>query len=104
MALPEKSNQRIPVSDASKLTAKFRASVSNNSVKAGFFWKESIDEVLAQKGCAGIRYYYASNTDGSPALVLVGVDNEGNDMVDGTLVEFSRPCPPYCASTNSLNS
>jgi hypothetical protein len=51
-----------------------------------------------------VRYYYAQERDGRPVLVLVGVDQYGNDLVDGFMLERSIPCPPFCGFINSLNS
>jgi hypothetical protein len=29
-------------------------------------------------------------------VVLIGVDREGKDMVNGTIAEMQAPCPPWC--------
>jgi hypothetical protein len=57
-----------------------------------------VREILDQKGAAGIRMYMAVGDDGGPTLVLVGTDEEGNDMAQGTIAENAWPCPPYCDS------
>ncbi|HET6253035.1 MAG TPA: hypothetical protein VFE32_03140 [Puia sp.] len=45
-----------------------------------------IDQILAQPGCAGMRFYYGLNEEGQKTLVYVGIDAEGNDLVKRTIV------------------
>lgn len=40
-----------------------------------------LDQVLAQPGCAGIRFYNAYNEAGAKTLVYVGVNAEGANML-----------------------
>jgi hypothetical protein len=61
-----------------------------------------IDRILAQPGCNGIRFYFGTKTDGSLALVLVGVDENEKDMTEGVILEDHYPCPPFCDATSSL--
>jgi hypothetical protein len=70
--------------------------------RGGHFPREVIDQILAQPGCAGIRFYFGTKTDGSLALVLVGIDANEVDMTDGEIVENHFPCPPFCDATSSL--
>jgi hypothetical protein len=58
--------------------------------------------VLAQPGCAGLRFYFGTKPDGSLALVLVGMDENEKDMTDGVIVEDFFPCPPFCDATSLL--
>lgn len=68
------------------------------------FPKEDVDQLLAQPGCKGLRIYNARNKEGEDTVILTGVDDKGNDMVEGLLLEWSFPCPPFCGGGNSLNS
>ena len=45
-----------------------------------------IDQILAQPGCVGMRFYYGLNEEGQKTLVYVGVDAEGKDIVKRTVV------------------
>jgi hypothetical protein len=45
-----------------------------------------IDQVLAQPGCAGIRFYNAYNEVGEKTLVYVGLNSEGKAIVEYTVV------------------
>ena len=71
---------------------------------AGAFKREAFERILNQTGCAGIRIYYGMHPDGQPALVLVGVDQYGEEMLDGELAEKNYPCPPFCTFGPSLRS
>ena len=45
-----------------------------------------IDEILAQQGCAGIRFYNALNENNQKTLVYVGIDVNGKDIVKKVIV------------------
>ena len=49
--------------------------------------RDIIDQILAQPGCAGMRFYDAINENGQKTLVYVGVDASGNDMLKKVVVE-----------------
>ncbi|MBN9381610.1 MAG: hypothetical protein J0H74_12635 [Chitinophagaceae bacterium] len=46
-----------------------------------------IDQILAQPGCVGLRFYNAINEIGQTTLVYVGVDAQGNDMIKKVIVD-----------------
>lgn len=50
-----------------------------------------------------MRFYYARDEKGVPTLVLVGVDQDGNDLVKESILEWTFPCPPVCGDPNDLN-
>jgi len=70
--------------------------------RGGHFPRSVLDELLAQSGCAGLRFYFGSNVDGSLALILVGMTHGERDMADGLIVGDSYPCPPFCDATSIL--
>jgi hypothetical protein len=45
-----------------------------------------IEKILAQPGCAGIRFYYGLNEEGQKTLVYVGMDADGKDLVKRAVV------------------
>ena len=45
-----------------------------------------IDAVLAQPGCVGIRFYNAYNELGEKTLVYVGINENGNPLIEYTSV------------------
>jgi hypothetical protein len=46
-----------------------------------------IDQILAQPGCVGMRFYNALNEFGQKTLVYVGVDASGKDIMKKVVVE-----------------
>ena len=45
-----------------------------------------IDEILAQPGCVGLRLYNAYNEMGEKTLVYVGINENGNAIVEYTCI------------------
>ncbi|HTX18291.1 MAG TPA: hypothetical protein VMG34_06500 [Bacteroidota bacterium] len=98
-----KENHVVPLDSAVHFIQNFRAKPATPSLKGGYFGRSIFEKILSQPGAVGIRYYYAAKDDGSPTLVLVGVDSTGDDMVKGVVGEVITPCPPLCSSANELN-
>ncbi|OUJ73284.1 hypothetical protein [Hymenobacter crusticola] len=102
-------------------------------IQGHFFGHQMLENILQQKGCIGIRMYYALDEDSNRHLVLVGVDKNRNDMLNGPTAadgqedvpaadEFAasarnpiftasyvvgndgKPSPPYSSDNNILNS
>lgn len=98
----------ITLAEAAKLTKNFRTIIAPlvGGVKSEAFGKNALLEVLNQPGAVGIRIYFGLSTDivPLPQQVIVGIDVNGNDMVEGRLVEDGLLCPPSCPSVNVLNS
>jgi hypothetical protein len=82
--------------------ANLTVSSALNATKGGFFARSAFDKILAQPGVAGIRYYYAQNDNGTPTLILVGVDAKGQEMQTGAIMERALLCPPFCGSASEL--
>jgi hypothetical protein len=95
MPLPPARDHRISRADAASLTRRHRDAVPA-AERGGMFFRKPVEELLAQKGCEGIRIYHGRNDDGTAAMILVGVDKDGADMEGGVLLEFHYPCPPFC--------
>ncbi|MDF1504055.1 hypothetical protein [Roseisolibacter sp. H3M3-2] len=64
---------------------------------------EAYRRILDQPGCVGIRTYPGEDEDGTLTTILVGVDADGNDMVEGALMQNPFFCPPECSDGNELN-
>ena len=103
MAFTGNEDHSITLEDASKLTKNYRDNKSDDEILGGFFGKTALLDILNQKGCVGIRYYYGQKDDGTQQTVLVGVDANEKDLVDGEIAELQRPCPPFCQE-GDLNS
>ena len=55
-------------------------------VRSYMIGKEILNQVLAQPGCAGIQFYNAINELGQKTLVYVGLDQNGKQMVNYSVV------------------
>jgi hypothetical protein len=95
-------NHVVSLETAEHYILNFKNNPTIDTTKASFFWKEIFSKILAQPKCVGIRIYYAKLDNGSPTLVMVGVDANGKDLEDGVIGEEIRPCPPWCDSNSSL--
>ena len=104
MGFTGNEDHSITLEDAAKLTANYRKNSGVNAIKGGYFGKTALKDIVDQKGCVGIRFYYGQKDDGTPCLVLVGADAAENDMTNGRLAERELPCPPDCGEDNVLNS
>ena len=104
MAFTGNEDHTITIEEASKLTANYRKSAEEGAVKAEFFAKATLQDILNQGGCVGIRIYYGQDSKGTPKLVLVGVDTQENDLTVGAPGENGLPCPPFCGVASALNS
>lgn len=87
-----------------KGSAKFAA---NNETKAFFFGKEKLQELLDQKDCMGIRIYYGIEYGEQgkhiPMMILVGADENRDDLVNGKILDKGQPCPHKCPTSTSLD-
>lgn len=96
----------ITLERAATLTAEFRKrNVSNPcQIRAHYFGRNHIANLINQEGCVGTRIYHGVDPDtGAKEVVLVGVDQNGNDML-GMILDLSKPCPNTCSCANPLNN
>lgn len=91
----------IPLEDAARMTAKFRANFPNQ-IKGRFFGKEIINEILSQQGAKGLKIYFAQNDQDELEAVICAADAEEGDMLE-KVGDVSEPCPPRCKKS-VLNS
>ncbi len=85
----------ISLVEAKAKTRRHRAKMSPKDLKAFFFGKDKLKEILNQKDCVGLRVYYGANADQTPELVIVGVTEDMND-ISTKILDRAFPCPPYC--------
>jgi hypothetical protein len=88
---------------------------NQDDVLAHFMGRNMIEAILAQPGVVGIRMFYAINDLGIKQLVLVGVDCDGNNILNyteigengslikkkGIVADRAISCPPYCGDGGS---
>ena len=99
-----KEDHMITLEEGREYTARYRATIEPGEKLGGFFGREAIENIMAQEEAVGIRYYYGMDESGNEVMVLVGTDEDGQDMTDGVIAEKSLPCPPWCSNQNALNS
>lgn len=92
----------ISIEEAGALTRQYRENNPNETI-AHFFGKEILQQILDQQDCMGIRIYYGIDADGNRELVLVGANENEDDILD-LIADISTPCPKACSSPNALNS
>lgn len=76
------------------------------TVKAFLIPGIDVTEVLAEKGVQDVRAYIGVDESQIPHLLIVGVDENGNDMIDNdelvneqngwNIYDFTVPCPKTC--------
>lgn len=92
----------ITLEQGSEMTAKFRQNFPTQ-IKARFFGKDVLNEILAQQGAMGIRMYFAQNSNNEMELVICAADENENDIL-AKIGDVSYPCPTRCSSQNPLNT
>ena len=64
---------------------------------------EKLQQILAQDKCIGIRIYNGyDGTNQKNNLVILGIDEEYNDMDHGLIMDKFGMCPPNCSATGVL--
>jgi hypothetical protein len=89
-----------------------------DDVMAHFMGRNIIEKILAQPGCIGIRIFHGVKEIGIRTIILVGVDEEGKNIIDftpvnrqgaslkrpGVIVSGNHDCPPYCDSSTDTGT
>jgi len=57
-----------------------------SDVRSYLIGRNIIDQILAQPGCVGIKFYNAYNENGGKTLVYLGVDQNGTSIVEYKVV------------------
>ena len=100
MPFPPQHNHKITMAEASALTKGHRDS-SPGAEKAHMFPRDVFETLLKNPKVKGIRLYHGK-AQGKGELIAVGVDADGNDLLDD-IFDRGFPCPPYCTLTGGLN-
>lgn len=99
-----KENHHIGLQEASLMTRTYREKHPQQTI-AHFYGKQAIIDILSQSNCVGIRIYYANDpVTGQKHLVIVGADENMNDLCSGLIAERGLCCPSYCSRQNKLNA
>jgi hypothetical protein len=71
----------IPLSQFEEMKASFQKDINPDDTRAVSYGRTVLEKVLVQKGCVGIRFYFAKDKEGKQTLIFIGVDKNGNDIV-----------------------
>jgi len=101
MAFNGTEGEIITLAEGAAMTKEWRRTNSNgNAVTYG---RDTLNQLLGQADCVGIRFYFAIDDDGKNTLVLVGVDADENDLLN-VVADRGIKCPIRCSERNELNS
>lgn len=74
--------------------------LSKNQLNAFLVPGIDMTQVMAQEGVVNVRTYLGIDENNQPHIMIVGVDADGNDMIDDSkewyIYDFSEPCPNTC--------
>lgn len=74
-----------------------------DSTKAYLVDVDKLNLITTQQDCVSVRVYNGYDTETNTTnLVFVGVNNQGEDLTDGIIIEKTLPCPPYCPDKSPL--
>ncbi len=97
-------NHVITLEEGVEMARNYRKTAGKDAVKGGYFGRDILQAILAQKGCVGIRLYHGTHTSGKPTFVLSGVETNGNDLYQGVLGQEMRLLSAANSNPNPLNS
>ena len=100
-------NNFITLQEATELTARFRDN-SEKMLMPAFkgalansitFEAQAIKALIDQADCVGFRMYNGMNEDLTVCAVFVGVNEQGEDILNGEnsiILDKGEKCPPDC--------
>ncbi|MDP2159749.1 MAG: hypothetical protein Q8K02_04660 [Flavobacterium sp.] len=103
MNLDQNSGEVITLSEAQNLVRDFQT-VHPQEIKAFYVGSNLLKAIMEQEGCIGLRIYNAYDDQSkTKTVVLVGVDEDENDMKEGVIVDKTFRCPPTCPTVSILD-
>lgn len=77
--------------------------IPKEPAKAHLMEKQALLDVMQPDDVVSVRAYLGTDDDGVQKLIFVGVDVNGNDLIDENhfIVDRSKPCPPHCVGDES---
>src|SRR5690554_4500720 len=102
MAIDKNTAEIITLEEAIDFTHSFQKR-NPDELKSFFVGINKLNLILEQKDCVGLRIYNGYNTETQKNnLVLVGVDEKGEDITNGVILEDLFSCPTYCPKSSPL--
>ena len=79
-----------------------------HKTKAFLIPKVDISQLFEYEGVCDVRTYMGVDETGNHKLIIVGVDIDGNDLIDASrnrfIYDFAEPCPMKCDPKSPLFS
>lgn len=97
MKLDPNTGGIITKEEAKTLIAAF-AKKFPGQIVSSFIGGDNVKKILEQNNCIGLRIYNGyDDVEQKISLVVVGVDTQEQDMLDGDII-FDKmvTCPPFC--------
>ncbi|MDM1405546.1 hypothetical protein SAMN04488018_12524 [Myroides marinus] len=102
MEVSNQSGQVITKQKAIEYISEFKAQ-NPNAINSYYVGIDKLQALLGQNNCIGMRIYPGLNKQTSLTnMVLVGVNQIGQDISDGIILEELITCPPACPDNNTL--
>ena len=98
------SDFKITLEEALKWIKNWRTNIPKEPAKAHLIEKQALLDVMEPSDVVSVRAYMAVDDKGIQKLVIVGVDENGQDLVDSDhiIVDHTKPCPPDCGIDSQL--
>ena len=95
----------IPLETAKIWAAAWQSDPANKT-KAFLIPKEDITQLFEYDGVCNVRTYFGMDESGNQKLMIVGVDANGNDLIDDArqqyIYDFALKCPDVCDTRSPL--
>ncbi len=96
MSAYQNAGEIITLEEAVQLTHAFQKQ-NPNATKSYLLGRKIIDKIMQQPDCHGLRIYPGLDLDAKQTnLILIGVDQRGEDIKDGIIADRFQHCPPHC--------
>jgi hypothetical protein len=98
------SDFQITLEQAKSWIKTWRNNLPKEPAKAHLINKQALLDVMQPVDVVSVRTYLAIDDNNVQKLVLVGVDVNGNDLIDENhiITDKTYPCPPTCDVNSPL--
>ena len=98
------SDFTITLDEAQKWASSWRNNPPKDLAKGHLIPGEALTELLATEGVVNVRAYMGVDETGTQKLMFVGVNANGEDLIDANhlIYDTTEPCPKNCDPTSPL--
>ncbi len=100
------SDFTITLDEAKKWATSWRTNPPKDLAKGHLIPGKALLELLSTKNVVNIRAYMGVDENGIQKLMFVGVNEDGNDLIDEDhlIYDHTNPCPKSCDPLSPLNN